>query len=401
MIEREFYLNKLITYKNNDIMKIITGVRRCGKSTILLLFKEYLLEHGVDEQHIIELNFERYDTQQYIQIDQLIPYIKDQIRDKEIHYILIDEAQEINEWAKVINIIRASFPVDLYITGSNSRMFSGEYVTYLSGRYIEMKMYPLSFQEFLKFKGYDEEHNLNLHFQEYIQFGSFPAVSLVNDENLCNTILSGLFDSIFTRDVILRGRIRDEGAFLKIAKFVFDNIGNSLSANSIANTMKSSGHAISVDTVDNYLKLMCRAYLLYQCERYDIRGKERLKTNGKYYVIDNGLRNQLLGSQTGNYGHVIENIVYLELIRRGYEVFVGKNLKQEVDFIAKKQRTIFYIQVSLSIMDEHTRERELSAFTNIPDDFPRYLITMDELNFSSNGIEHLHLYDFLLKNMIP
>lgn len=401
MIEREFYLNKLITYKNNDIVKIITGVRRCGKSTILLLFKEYLLEHGVDEQHIIELNFERYDTQQYIQIVQLIPYIKDQISDKEIHYILIDEAQEINEWAKVINIIRASFPVDLYITGSNSRMFSGEYVTYLSGRYIEMKMYPLSFQEFLKFKGYDEEHNLNLHFQEYIQFGSFLAVSLVNDENLCSTILSGLFDSIFTRDVILRGRIRDEGAFLKIAKFVFDNIGNSLSANSIANTMKSSGHAISVDTVDNYLNLMCRAYLLYQCERYDIRGKERLKTNGKYYVIDNGLRNQLLGSQTGNYGHVIENIVYLELIRRGYEVFVGKNLKQEVDFIAKKQRTLFYIQVSLSIMDEHTRERELSAFTNIPDDFPRYLITMDELNFSSNGIEHLHLYDFLLKNMIP
>lgn len=401
MIKREFYLNKLIKYKNNDFVKIITGVRRCGKSTILLLFKEYLLEHGVDEQHIIELNFERYDTQQYIQIDQLIPYIKDQIRDKETHYILIDEAQEINEWAKAINTIRASFPVDLYITGSNSRMFSGEYLTYLSGRYIEMKMYPLSFQEFLKFKGYDEEHNLNLHFQEYIQFGSFPAVSLVNDENLCNTILSGLFDSIFTRDVILRGRIRDEGAFLKIAKFVFDNIGNSLSANSIANTMKSSGHAISVDTVDNYLNLMCHAYLLYQCERYDIRGKERLKTNGKYYVIDNGLRNQLLGSQTGNYGHVIENIVYLELIRRGYEVFVGKNLKQEVDFIAKKQRTLFYIQVSLSIMDEHTRERELSAFTNIPDAFPRYLITMDELNFSFNGIKHLHLYDFLLKNLIP
>lgn len=396
MIHRDEYLNKLLSYKNQDFVKVITGVRRCGKSSLLILFKEYLLEDGVDQQHIIQINYEKYEMQKYTTMDALHTYIKKQIKDENTYYVCIDEVQEIEEWAKVINSIRASYPVDVYVTGSNSRMFSGEYLTYLSGRYIELKMYPLSFKEFLRFKSYGEHHNLSKYFQEYIEYGSFPAISLVQDKNLMHTILSGLFDSIFTRDVILRGKIRDEGAFLKVAKFVFENIGSPLSANSIANTMKSLGHRISVDTIDNYLKLMCNAYLLYQCERYDIRGKERLKTNGKYYVIDSGLRNQLLGFHTGNYGHMIENLVYIELIRRGYEVYIGKNQKQEVDFIARNAQGIHYIQVSLTILDENTRKREISAFMNIPDHYPRYLISMDDMDFSENGILHMHLLDFLL-----
>lgn len=392
------YLNRIIASKNTDFVKIITGVRRCGKSSVLALFKEYLQEQGVLMNHIIEINYEKYQFHNIADMDSLHAYVQAKIVDEDIYYLLIDEVQEITDWAKVINSIRASYPVDIYVTGSNSRMFSGEYLTYISGRYIEIKMYPLSFKEFLLFKGYNEHTNLEYHFQEYLDIGSFPAVSLVQDENLIDTITSGLFDSIFIRDVLLRGKIRDEGNFYKVAKFIFENIGNSVSANAIANTMKSEGHKISVDTVDNYLKLMCDAYLLYQCERYDIRGKERLKTNGKYYVIDTGLRNKLIGRRNSNLCHVIENIVYLELLRRGYDVSIGKNMKQEVDFIALTKKKVNYIQVSLTIMDDATREREFSAFQNIPDAHDRFIISMDTMDFSKDGIQHINLFDFLLKD---
>lgn len=392
------YLNRIIASKNTDFVKIITGVRRCGKSSVLALFKEYLQEQGVLMNHIIEINYEKYQFHNIADMDSLHAYVQAKIVDEDIYYLLIDEVQEITDWAKVINSIRASYPVDIYVTGSNSRMFSGEYLTYISGRYIEIKMYPLSFKEFLLFKGYKEHTNLESHFQEYLDIGSFPAVSLVQDENLIDTITSGLFDSIFIRDVLLRGKIRDEGNFYKVAKFIFENIGNSVSANAVANTMKSEGHKISVDTVDNYLKLMCDAYLLYQCERYDIRGKNRLKTNGKYYVIDTGLRNKLIGRRNSNLGHVIENIVYLELLRRGYDVLIGKNMKQEVDFIALTKKKVNYIQVSLTIMDDATREREFSAFQNIPDAHDRFIISMDTMDFSKDGIQHINLFDFLLKD---
>lgn len=398
MLKRDMYLNRIIASKNTDFVKIITGVRRCGKSSVLALFKEYLQEQGVLMNHIIEINYEKYQFHNIADMDSLHAYVQAKIVDEYIYYLLIDEVQEITDWAKVINSIRASYPVDIYVTGSNSRMFSGEYLTYISGRYIEIKMYPLSFKEFLLFKGYNEHTNLESHFQEYLDIGSFPAVSLVQDENLIDTITSGLFDSIFIRDVLLRGKIRDEGNFYKVAKFIFENIGNSVSANAVANTMKSEGHKISVDTVDNYLKLMCDAYLLYQCERYDIRGKERLKTNGKYYVIDTGLRNKLMGRRNSNLGHVIENIVYLELLRRGYDVSIGKNMKQEVDFIALTKKKVNYIQVSLTIMDDATREREFSAFQNIPDAHDRFIISMDTMDFSKDGIQHINLFDFLLKD---
>lgn len=398
MINRKRYTEKLIQFRDNDFVKVITGVRRSGKSSLLALFKKYLLEQGVEESRIIEINYEKHSFDDLKDGQSLHNYINDKVTDKERVYFLIDEVQELSEWAKTINSLRVSFNADIYITGSNSRMFSGEHLTYLSGRYIEIKILPLSFKEFLEFKAYDEQ-NAEDYFNEYLRIGSFPAVSLANQEELVEAILSGLFDSIFTRDIILRGRIRDEGAFYKVAKFVFENIGNNTSANAIKNTLVSHGHKITSDTVDNYLQLMCDAHMLYQCERYDIRGKERLKTNGKYYVVDTGLRNKLIGYRQGNLGHVIENIVYLQLLRLGYEVTVGKNMSYEVDFIAVRGKKKLYFQVSLTALDEDTYERELKSLLRINDQYPKYLITMDKLDLSKNGIVHVNLFDFLLERV--
>lgn len=398
MILRERYLNKLIQNRDNDFVKVITGVRRSGKSSVLNLFKEYLLKQGVDEKYIIEINYEKYSFDEIKIGKSLHTYIEAQVVDDHRMYFLIDEVQEIDEWAKVVNSLRVSFNADIYVTGSNSRMFSGEHMTYLSGRYLEIKILPLSFKEFLLFKSYSDDQ-YEEHFNEYLRVGSFPAVSLTNQEELVEAILSGLFDSIFTRDIILRGGIRDEGAFYKVAKFIFENVGNSTSANAIKNTLVSNGHKITSDTVDNYLQLMCDAHMLYQCERYDIRGKERLKTNGKYYVVDTGLRNKLIGYRQGNLGHVIENLVYLQLLRMDYEVSVGKNMSYEVDFIATKGIKKLYFQVSLTALESDTYERELNALLKINDQYPKYLITMDKLDLSKDGIIHLNLFDFLLEKV--
>jgi len=398
MIKRTRYTDKLIQYRDNDFVKVITGVRRSGKSSLLALFKEYLLQQGVEESQIIEINYEKYIFDDLKNGQSLHNHIKDKVQDGKRMYFLIDEVQELSEWAKVINSLRVSFNADIYVTGSNSRMFSGEHLTYLSGRYIEVKILPLSFKEFLEFKSYDEQ-NAEEHLNEYLLVGSFPAVSLTNQQELVEAILSGLFDSIFTRDIILRGKIRDEGAFYKVAKFVFENIGNNTSANAIKNTMVSHGHKITSDTVDNYLQLMCDAHMLYQCERFDIRGKERLKTNGKYYVVDTGLRNKLIGYRSGNLGHVIENIVYLQLLRLGYEVTVGKNMSYEVDFIAVKGSGKLYFQVSLTALDDSTYKREMNSLLKINDQYPKYLITMDKLDLSKDGIVHLNLFDLLLERV--
>ena len=398
MIKRDKYINQLIDFKDNDLVKVITGVRRSGKSSLLIMFKEYLLEQNIKENQIVEINYEKYMCDELKDDNSLHHFINTKIIDDSRMYFLIDEVQEIEEWAKVINSLRVSFNADIYVTGSNSRMFAGEHLTYLSGRYIELKVFPLSFKEFIEFRGYDN-HDIENHFNEYLRIGSFPAVSLAKQEVLIEAILSGLFDSIFSRDIILRGKIRDEGAFYKVAKFVFENIGNNTSANAIKNTMISHGHKITSDTVDNYLQLMCDAHMLYQCERYDIRGKERLKTNGKYYVVDTGLRNKLIGYRQGNLGHVIENIVYLQLLRLGFEVTVGKFMSYEVDFIAVKGIKKLYFQVSLSALEDSTYEREMSSLIKINDQYPKYLVTMDRLDLSKDGIVHLNLFDMLLENI--
>lgn len=398
MISRDFYLQKLILQKDTDFIKIVTGIRRCGKSSLLLLYQDYLLRHGTAPEQIISINYEKLQSDSLRDAKTLHAYIQKHIHSSaKKYYLFMDEVQEIPEWAKVVNSLRVSFPVDIYVTGSNSQLFSGEYLTYISGRYVEIKVYPLSFQEFLHFRSIPAEQAPTA-FNDYLRIGSFPATALTTNQELIESINSGLFDSIFSRDILLRGKIRDEGSFYKVAKFVVENIGNPVSANAIARALKSQGHRVSVDTVDNDLALMCRAFLLYQCERFDLRGKERLRTNGKYYIADIGLRNQLLSFHPENRGHILENIVYLELKRQGYDLYTGKLDQQEVDFLAVKEQQIHYIQVALSALDESVLHRELAPFYSIQDNYPKYLITLDQLDLSQDGIIHLNLFDFLLKD---
>lgn len=396
MIVRQRYLDQLVMHLGNDFIKVLTGVRRSGKSSMLTLLKEYLKKQGVEENQFIEVNFEKISFSWIKNPVDFHAYVESHIIKNKQMYLFIDEVQELLEWSQVINSIRVSFQCDIYVTGSNSTLFSGEHLTYLSGRYVEIKIFPLSFKEFLEFRNY-QDSNTEKHFNEYLRAGSFPAIGLTENDQLIDAILSGLFDSIFSRDIILRGNIRDAGPFFKVAKFVFENIGSQTSANGIKKILVSEGHKITSDTVDNYLKLMCDAHMLYQCERYDIRGKERLKTNGKYYVVDTGLRNKLLGYKNSNLGHLIENIVYLQLLRMGYTVYVGKNMSKEVDFIATKSNNTIYLQVALTALDSETLLRELTPLSTISDHYPKYLLTMDDLDLSKDGIRHVNLFDFLLE----
>lgn len=395
---RQAYLDQLVMHLGNDFVKVLTGVRRSGKSSMLLLLKQHLIAHGAQESQFVEVNYEKFSSAALKDPAALHNYVASRAVHQQQMYLFIDEVQELPDWAWVINSIRVSFPCDVYVTGSNSTMFSGEHLTYLSGRYVEIKIYPLSFREFLAFRNY-EESRAEEYFNDYLRVGSFPAIGLTENNQLIDAILSGLFDSIFSRDIILRGNIRDEGTFFKVAKYVFENIGNQTSANGIKNTMISNGHKITSDTVDNYLKLMCDAHMLYQCERYDIRGKERLKTNGKYYVVDTGLRNKLLGYKNNNTGHVVENIVYLQLLRMGYTLYVGKNASREVDFIATKSNQTMYVQVALTALNTQTHAREIASLSTINDQYPKYLVTMDKLDLSQDGIRHVNLFDLLLERV--
>ena len=396
MINRDYYLDKLVKAQDNDFIKIITGIRRCGKSTLLMLFKEHLLNSGIKEEQIIEINYEKYSFATLKDEAKLNEFVAAMIKQKPAkYYLLIDEIQELPCWAKVINSMRVSFPLDIYVTGSNSRVFSGEYLTYITGRYIEIKVYPLSLEEFIRFRN-SASQTVAANFNDYLRLGSFPATALANGEDLIEAINAGLFESIFNRDILARGQIRDEGNFYKVAKYIFDNIGNSVSINSISNTLKSAGSKISVDAIDNYLKLMCNAFVLYQCERYDIRGRERLRTNGKYYATDLGMRNRLLGYRNDNMGHVLENLVFLELKRRGYEVSVGKIGTLEIDFIAVKGNSKIYLQVAASAIEDSVLKREYAPFYLVKDNNPKILLTMDETDLSYDGFKHLNLLNFLL-----
>jgi predicted AAA+ superfamily ATPase len=379
-------------------VKVLTGVRRCGKSTLMSLFRNELFEQGVRAEQILEVSLEHASAASLCDPLAFKNYITERLPEKAPAYLFVDEVQELESWAQVINGIRAEYGLDVYVTGSNSRMFSGEHLTYLSGRYVRIEVYPLSLAELAIFKGIsmDTTSSVERLYEHYVTEGAFPAVALAKDVELASAILDGLYDSVFSRDIILRGKIRNEGSFLRVAAYVLDNIGSQTSANKIANSLKSAGHSISTDTVDAYLKLMCSAYLLYRCDRFDIRGKERLKTNGKYYVADQGLRNRVLGLRSGNRGHVTENVVFLELIRRGFDVSVGTLPNSEVDFIAQDKDTRCYIQVSETALDPAVLAREIEPFSSINDAFPRILITKDHTDFSTEGIRHINLYDFLL-----
>jgi len=398
MLNRPAYEKKLIKSQDVEVVKILTGVRRCGKSSLLKLFGKYLISQGIPEKNIIEINFEFPRFAELQNPRNFYEYIKARIPGNGPAFLFVDEVQELQEWAKTINGVRAEFRIDIYVTGSNSRMFAGEHLTYLSGRYIPIEVYPLSFSEYCSFrKIHDPDASaVEALYDEYLLMGAMPAVVLAQDADFAQSLLDGLYDSIYSRDILLRGKIRNEAAFNRVASFVFDNIGNSTSSSAIANTLKSTGHPVSADTVDRYLALLCSAFLLYPCTRYDIRGKEYLRTNGKYYVVDSGLRNRVLGFRAGNRGHLTENTVFLELKRRGFEVNVGTIRGAELDFVAQSKGERFYIQVSETVLDPQVLAREIAPFSKLRDGYPRILLTKDRADYSSEGIRHINFFDFLL-----
>jgi len=399
MIKREKYLNRLIESKDTEFIKVITGVRRSGKSTLLSMFKEYLLNNGVNEKNIIHINFESVIYDEINNYIELYNYIKNNLS-KGKNYILLDEVQNVDKWEKAINGMNVDFDVDIYITGSNAYLLSGELATLLSGRYIEIKIYPLSFKEFLEFNHYDEI-NLEDKFYEYLKYGGLPAITHIKEKNdLVMTYLTDIYNTIVKKDIIERNSIKDIALLENIIKYVASNIGSQVSANKISDYLNSNKivEKSNHQTIDNYLKMLENAFIIYKADRSDIKSKNILKTLGKYYIADSGIRNIILGFRNIDEGHLLENIVYLELLRRGYKVNIGKTLEYEVDFVAENVNEIKYYQVSQSIKDEKVRMRELRSLESISDNYEKIILTMDKtINNDFNGIKVVNIIDFLLE----
>lgn len=401
MISRDNYLERLKAFKDNKLIKVITGIRRCGKSTLLELFKEYLIKEGVSPENIIHINLElmKYDdVRDYKTFYQLIT---EQIKNKDRYYLLIDEVQQVDKWEKAVNSMNVEFNVDIYITGSNAYLLSSEISTLLSGRYVEIKMLPLSFKEYLKFNHLPTDWNIEDKFNQYLKFGSLPAVATIPQDNTTvNEFLLGIYNTVIVKDVISRNKIKDMNLLERIVKYVVANTGNIISASKISGFLSSQGkdEATKPTTVANYLDMLEKAYIIYPVKRYDIKGKEQLKNLAKYYVVDTGIRNMLLGYSDNDFGHILETVVYLELLRRGYQVFIGKWYELEVDFIAVKQDEKKYYQVCLSLMDEKVKERELAPLIAIPDNYEKTILSMDKTYITDHeGIKFQNIIDFLLE----
>lgn len=393
MIERKEYLDFLISLKDLNIIKVVTGIRRCGKSTLFELYRDYLLNNGVDEKQIVSMNFEDPKYLKLENWENLYNYIEERLLDDKMNYIFLDEIQNIEGFERAVDGLFIKKNVDLYITGSNSYMLSGELATYLTGRYMQIHMLPLSFKEY--FEVSKEKNELKV-YENYIQNGGFPyLINIDNDGTLVRNYLDGIYNTVLMKDVISRNRINDTMILDSLVKFSFDNIGNLVSTKKISDTLKSNGRNNSVNTIESYLMSLLDSYILYKVSRYDVKGKDYLKTGDKYYVCDIGLRNYLLG-EVRDRGFILENIIFLELKRRGYQIYVGKNDDKEIDFVVKNEDGLKYIQVAESVRDEKTLERELSALDTIKDHYPKYLITLDYDKAVYNGIKQISAIDFLL-----
>ncbi len=395
MIDRPIYLRQLIKYRDKDIIKVITGVRRCGKSVLLFdIYADYLVQNGVDKDRIIKVNLENIENVPLRDSLKLYEYIRTRITDDAKYYVMIDEIQYVNDFEDLVNSLK-NMGIDVYITGSNSKLLSGDISTKLRGRSIEIKVYPLSFAEYYSFKGGDKHEAYN----EYQMYGGFPYAATETDRDSKVEYLKMLEETVATKDIIERYGIRNPNLFDAVYSFLCSNIGSTVSAKKISDTLKSNGYTtITADTVGNYLEYLCEAFLFYKVYRYDIKGKEYLKTLNKYFISDIGLRNNKLQFRQLEVTHTLENIVYQELIRRGYMVDIGKNKDKEIDFIAKNSKDTFYIQVAYSIADSDKKEQEISSFYKIDDGYKKIVITMDSDLFSilENGYKKLYVFDFLL-----
>jgi predicted AAA+ superfamily ATPase len=398
MIIRDKYLQQIIPLIDKPFIKVITGIRRCGKSVILKQLIDLLLENGVDKEKIIYYNFE---SLLHIEIDsylKLYNEIKSKIVDNEKYYILLDEIQEVPDWEKALNSLLSDSNVDLYITGSNSKLLSSELATYIAGRYVEFQISTLSFEEYLLFKETRTSQKIeNIHdeFEIYIRLGGFPSIHLANYEiDTIYKIVNDIYSSVILRDTIQRFNIRNIEILERLVKFIFENIGNRFSAKNIADYFKSQQRKIDINTIYNYLNALEGAFIIQRVSRYDIKGKEVLQTNEKYYVSDVSLIYSVLGYRDRFISGILENIILLELKRRGYYVYVGKNEEKEVDFIAERKNEKIYVQVTYKMIESQTIEREFGVFNSINDNYPKYVVSMDEFwTDNINGVKHIHIAD--------
>lgn len=396
IIQREEYLNKLIAFRDKQLIKIITGVRRCGKSTLLEIYRQWLKNQGVEENQIISINFEDMDYEELTDYRRLYAYIKERLADDKTTYIFLDEIHNVDNFPKVVDSLYIKKNVDMYITGSNAYMLSSETATLISGRYVQIEMLPLSFKEYME--GTGSMNDRGTKYTEYLQNSSFPyTLELQGQPEEIRDYLEGLYNTIVVNDIVSRKKISDPMMLRSVLKFVFDNIGSPLSSKRIADTMTSNGRKIDTKTVEKYLEALTESYIIYQAKRYNIKEKQHLKTLTKYYVVDIGLRFMLLGSRRMDAGHILENVIYLELLRRGYDVYVGKVDELEVDFVAENGKGTSYFQAALSVRDEKTLERELRPLRSIKDHYPKVLLTMDEdPEAHYDGIRRINARDWLL-----
>ncbi len=396
MIERKQYLDKLISFKDKKLIKVVTGIRRCGKSTLFLLYQQYLRQKGIDTSQIQNINLEDLDNLHLRNFEVLYKHIMQNAVKNKKNYIFLDEIQLVPEFEKTVDSLFIKENMDVYITGSNAHMLSGELATLLSGRYVEIKMLPLSFKEYCS--AFSENQNIERLFNDYLLNSSFPyTLELTNKDNI-NDYLSGLYNTVLLKDIIARRKFSDVQQVENIIKFLADNIGNECSLRKISNCLTTEGRKTSYHLVDNIIDALKESFVIYSASKYDIKGKQYLQSGEKYYLVDIGLRYMLLGNKPTDYGHILENVVYLELLRRGYKVFVGKNNNSEVDFVATNRDTVEYYQVSHSVADSHTLERELKSLQSIKDNYPKYLLTRDIMpNVDHNGIKQINVLDWLLK----
>ena len=396
IVQRKEYLDTLKKWREKQIIKVVTGVRRCGKSTLFSLYINYLIDTGVSKNQIIYVNLEEIEHENLLDYKALYDYIKERLVKGKCTYIFIDEVQQCKFFEKAVDSLYIKENVDLYITGSNAVMLSGELATLLSGRYIEISMLPLSFTEYLDFS---KEKDIRTAFNDYLRYGSFPYVAgLEKKDTTIRTYLEGIYNTILIKDVATRESITDISVLESIIKILSSNIGSPVSAKKVSDTINSSGRKISVNTVDSYIRALNQSYVFYKADRYDIKGKQYLKTLGKYYIVDTGLRNMLLAGTASDLGHLLENVVYLELMRRGYKIHIGKLIDKEIDFVVSGVKGVEYYQVSASVLDKNTMTRELSPLMKISDNHPKYLLTLDDIipNANYNGILHTNLIEWLL-----
>lgn len=397
IINRQEYLDKLIALRDKQLIKVITGIRRCGKSTLMEIFQNYLKSNGVSDNNIISINFEDYDNYELREPSKLYSYIKEKLSDIGMNYIFLDEIQHVEDFPRIVDSLYIKKNVDVYITGSNAYMLSSEIATLLSGRYVEIKMLPLSFKEYIESTGDTKE--LSRKYADYIENSSFPYTLELRDtpKELYN-YLEGIYNSIVVKDIANRKKITDTMMLESITRFLFDNIGNPMSTKKIADTMTSMGRKIDVKTVEKYVSALTESFVMYQAKRYNVKGKQYLKTLEKYYAVDMGLRYMLLGTRSTDVGHILENVVYLELIRRGYDVYVGKIEDLEVDFVAMDKKQIEYFQVAATVRDENTLNRELLPLQKISDNYPKVILTLDDdPEADYDGIKRINVLDWLIK----